>query len=99
MAIIAAYAPGEHTTAQEISRFWTLLKNYLTKLPNRTHTFMGIDANGHIGRDTPEPYVGNCGSTKWTHNGQEQANIDPKGYAHAADTKHHKESCLDRTRV
>ena len=55
IAILAAYAPGEHTNVQERSKFWTLLKNYLTKLPKNTHTFIGIDANGHIGRDTQNP--------------------------------------------
>ena len=39
--------------------------------PKRTCNIIGIDANGHIGRDPPEPYVGNLGSTTW--NGNETA--------------------------
>ena len=75
IAILAAYAPGEHTTIHERSEFWTSLRKYLIKLPKRTHVIKGIGANGHIGRETPELYVENDGSTKWNHNGQELADM------------------------
>ena len=57
------------------AKFWAYLNRTIAKLPHRTYKILGIDANGHIGRDTPEPHIGTCGSTRWNLNGTSLAEI------------------------
>ena len=75
ISIKPAYAPGEHAAITERTKFWNYLNKTIAKLPHRTYKITGIDANGHIGRDPPEPYVGKCGMTRWNTNGTALANL------------------------
>ena len=73
ISITAADAPADHSDGKERKAFWNQIRNHHTGLPSRTYQIIGIDANGHIGRDAPMPHIGNYGATKWTSNGTELA--------------------------
>jgi exonuclease III len=67
---IAAYAPGDHLPRTLRNKFWSLLRKGLSGIPRRSTIILGIDANGHTGRD-PGPGIGAAGSERWTENGLE----------------------------
>ena len=75
ISITSAYAPGDHSDHKDRNTFWTNLRNYHAKLPTRTYQIIGMDANGHIGRDSPMPHIGNYGATTWTNNGMDLADM------------------------
>ena len=75
LSITTAYTPGYHSEGKDRKIFWDSLPNYHTGLPLRTYQLIGIDANGHIGRDAPMPHIGTYGATKWTSNGTELAEL------------------------
>ena len=49
--IIGAFAPGDHLERSFRQQVWAKLNQHIRQLPKRTTPIMGIDANGHIGRD------------------------------------------------
>ena len=61
ISITSAYSPGDHSDHKDRKAFWAKLRNDHAKQPSRTYQVIGIDANGHIGRDAPMPHVGNYG--------------------------------------
>ena len=75
LSFTSAYAPGDHISLAERNLVWEKLNTHLNQIPERIIKIVGIDANGHIGRDTPTPYVESKGSTRWTPNGQNLADI------------------------
>ena len=68
VTIVAGYAPGDHLPRKLRQPFWRQLEQFLRKLPKRTIKILGIDANGHIGRDGTG-MVGIAGAERWTENG------------------------------
>ena len=69
IALISAYAPGDHLHRKPRHEFWKSLTGTIRQLPKRTILVTGIDANGHIGRDGTGT-VGCSGAERWTENGQ-----------------------------
>ena len=49
--LFAAYAPGDHLVRELRGKFWKQLDSTVRAAPRRTTRIMGIDANGHVGRD------------------------------------------------
>ena len=49
--IVGAYAPGDHLAKQVREKFWKALGQSVRAIPRRSSRIIGIDANGHIGRD------------------------------------------------
>ena len=70
VTICAAYAPGDHLSRELRGRFWDNLRKAFRELPNRTTKVVGIDANGHTGRDGIGG-IGKNGQERWTNNGHE----------------------------
>jgi exonuclease III len=70
ITIVGAYAPGDHLTRELRSRFWRMLEQSMREIPKRSTKVMGIDANGHIGRDGMGG-VGEAGQERWTNNGHD----------------------------
>jgi hypothetical protein len=70
ITIIAAYAPGDHLTRELRGKFWKNLQKEIGDVPRRSCKILGIDANGHIGRDGMGG-VGEKGAERWTNNGHE----------------------------
>ena len=68
ITIIGAYSPGDHLDRKVKQTFWTQLSQGIRQLPKRTQTILGIDANGHIGRDGGT-HVGENKTERWTENG------------------------------
>ena len=94
ISISSAYSPGDHSDHKDRKAFWAKLRNYHAKQPSRTYQVIGIDANGHIGRDAPMPHVGNYGATKWTNNGLDLAEMTSSLQLTATNTI---QSCADTT--
>ena len=69
VTLITGYSPGDHLSRTHRLPFWKQLGDVVSKLPKRTTVIMGIDANGHIGRDGTG-MVGESGAERWTENGQ-----------------------------
>jgi hypothetical protein len=67
VTLITAYAYTEHTDQQKKRNWWKDLTKEINKLPKRTNKVIGIDANGHTGRD-PGPGIGSKGEEMWTFN-------------------------------
>ena len=70
VTLVTAYANTENTAQGKKKAFWQQISTELRRLPRRTIKIMGIDANGHIGRDTG-PGLGSQGAEHWTFNGQQ----------------------------
>ena len=68
ITIISAYAYTEHTDQTKRKQWWQELKREIHRLPKRTTTILGIDANGHTGRD-PGPGIGSNKEEMWTFSG------------------------------
>ena len=70
VTLVTAYANTENTPQSKKKAFWQQLSTEIRGLPRRTLKIMGIDANGHVGRDTG-PGLGTQGAEHWTFNGQQ----------------------------
>ena len=70
VTITGAYAPGDHLSRELRHRFWQNLDQSLRAIPQRRSRILGIDANGHVGRDGVGG-IGNAGQERWTNNGHE----------------------------
>ena len=68
--IVGAYAPGDHLAKQVREKFWKALGQSVRAIPRRSSRIIGMDANGHIGRDGIGG-IGNAGQERWTNNGHE----------------------------
>ena len=68
VTFVAGYSPGDHLPRNLRAPFWKQLGETVSRLPRRTTVIMGIDANGHVGRDGTGS-VGGAGSERWTENG------------------------------
>ena len=68
VTLVTAYAYTEGTAQKKKKEFWGKLHSEMRKMPKRTIRIMGIDANGHVGRD-PGPGLGSNGMEMWTFNG------------------------------
>ena len=68
VTLVSGYAPGDHLPRKLRQPFWRQLEQFLRQLPKRTIKILGIDANGHIGRDGTG-MVGIAGAERWTENG------------------------------
>ena len=75
VTLVTGYAPGDHLPRTQRYAFWKSMGTSLAQLPYRTNVLLGIDANGHIGRDGQPPNVGTSGAERWTENGQELAGL------------------------
>ena len=51
VTLVTAYANTENTPQSKKKTFWQQLNTEIRRLPRRTFKIMGIDANGHVGRD------------------------------------------------
>jgi hypothetical protein len=69
VTLVTGYAPGDHLPRTCRIPFWKQLGDVVRKLSKRTTVIMGIDANGHIGRDGTG-MIGEAGAERWTENGQ-----------------------------
>ena len=69
IAFLAAHAPGDQLPRPKRTQFWNTLISEINKLPKRTAVILGIDANGHVGRD-PSGGIGAASTEYWTENGQ-----------------------------
>jgi exonuclease III len=69
LSIISAIAPGEHHKPATKAAFWKALSLTVTALPKRTYVIAGIDANGHLGKDSLPGVHDQCGGTNFTDNG------------------------------
>ena len=65
---IAAYAPGDHLPRATRQKFWSTLSAEIRKAPHRTVMIVGVDANGHVGRD-PSGGIGPANPEYWSENG------------------------------
>ncbi len=70
ISIVGAYAPGDHLGKEIRSKFWKSLDQNTRAIPGRSSKIIGIDANGHIGRDGVGG-IGQAGQERWTNNGHE----------------------------
>jgi hypothetical protein len=70
ITVIAGYAPGDHLPKELRNKFWTTVGKTIGEVPKRSCKILGIDANGHIGRDGMGG-VGEKGAERWTNNGHE----------------------------
>ena len=70
VTIVGAYAPGDHLPREIRFKFWRSLEQGITEIPRRSTKIMGIDANGHIGRDGMGG-IGEAGQERWTNNGHD----------------------------
>ena len=70
MHLISAYSPGDHLCRDVRNKFWHTLRKGLAGVPKRSSILLGMDANGHIGRD-PGPGIGGETPERWTENGLE----------------------------
>ena len=69
LALVSAYAPGDHLSRERRQLFWNNLGKQLKKIPQRSTIIMGIDCNGQIGRDGGAG-VGWGSQGRWTENGK-----------------------------
>ena len=69
VTFVSGHAPGDHLPRKIRQEFWKPLAAAIRQLPKRTAILVGIDANGHIGRDGTGT-VGQAGAERWTENGQ-----------------------------
>jgi exonuclease III len=69
LSIISAIAPGEHSKSSTKAAFWSALSLAVVALPKRSYVLVGIDANGHLGKDCSPGVHDQCGGTKFTENG------------------------------
>ena len=70
VTITGAYAPGDHLSRELRHKFWHQLDQNMRSIPRRSSRILGIDANGHIGRDGVGG-IGSAGQERWTNNGHE----------------------------
>jgi len=76
LTFISAHSPGEHATSKDKEHFWHTLSSEIANLPRRTLIILGVDANGHVGKDSLGQQVGPAGAaTTWTDNGRSLAQI------------------------
>ena len=68
VTLVTAYAYTESTVQKKKKEFWEKINSEMRRLPKRTNRILGIDANGHVGRD-PGPGLGTKGMEMWTFNG------------------------------
>ena len=69
LTVVSAYAPGDHLPRNLRRAFWKHLSTGLRQVPLRSVALLGIDANGHVGRDAVGS-MGGAGAERWTENGQ-----------------------------
>jgi exonuclease III len=70
ISIMGAYAPGDHLSREIRNKFWRSIDQNTRAIPGRSSRIIGIDANGHIGRDGVGG-IGQAGQERWTNNGHE----------------------------
>ena len=70
VTVTGAYAPGDHLSRASRQTFWQKLDQNMRAIPHRSSRILGIDANGHVGRDGVGG-VGNAGQERWTNNGHD----------------------------
>ena len=73
LAVVSAYMPGDHLDPGLSQQTWDSLRVFLRQVPHRCTAIVGIDANGHIGKESLTPallYLGPKGHTIWTDNGR-----------------------------
>ena len=70
VTVTGAYAPGDHLPKELRQKFWATLERNMRSIPQRCSRIMGIDANGHVGRDGIGG-IGTAGQERWTNNGHE----------------------------
>jgi hypothetical protein len=70
VTMVGAYAPGDHLSKDLRQKFWATLDQTMKEIPRRSNKIMGIDANGHVGRDGMGG-IGEAGQERWTNNGHE----------------------------
>ena len=68
VTLVTAYAYTEGTMQKKKKEFWEKISSEMRRLPKRTYRILGLDANGHVGRD-PGPGLGTKGTEFWTFNG------------------------------
>jgi hypothetical protein len=90
VSIVGAYAPGEHLPKVQKAEFWKLLTRTLKEIPRRSVRILGIDGDGHIGRDPSG--VGSAGQERGTSNGLEIDKLFIVGQLTALNTL---QSCQD----
>ncbi len=76
ITLTTAFAPTEAADVKTKALFWEAMGKAVGQIPRRSQHIMGLDANGHVGKDPTGPQVGsNQPSDHWTCNGLKLAEV------------------------